>query len=672
LSCHQIVSRANVQADFQVALAGNPNVGKSAIFNRLTGLTAITANYPGKTVELNIGVAKHKNRRITIVDLPGSYGLDTVSEDQRVAKEALLFEHFAAVVLVIDATNLERNLYQALQLIDLCLPMVIALNLVDCAARKGILVDAGKLERILGVPVVPTIAITGQGLRQLLDAVVAVATGPHMPCQKKAAFAYAYSEMLEGFRETVRAFGKLTDTILPREFHLRLIEGDAELEAALQSTPEGRKTVQLARTLRRAIEIKEDQPAQLVFSRERQRVAQQVAEEVTRPIKLREGAALLGRHYAVWPPTAIPMMFGVIAGTFGFMFLAGGFLSDLVSGIWGSFVSPTLQAIAYSILPNATLARIFLWGFDAGVLAALSVGVPFVLTFYLVLAILEDTGYLQNIAYLTDSLMRKLGLHGRAVIPLIMGLGCNVPAIMATRVLTTRRERLLASALITMTPCSARIAVVLGAVAYFVGWQYALAVFLIDLAVIGLVGKALNLILQGESAGLVMEMFPFRIPSLRSIAKKTWVRFEGFAFVAFPFVTLGSLFLGALYEFGFLNTLAQFSGPAMYAALGLPAVASIALLLGILRKELTLQLLVALAVMQYGASAHNLTAFMSPIQLFVFAVVVTLYFPCVATMSALGKELGWKSTGAIMGGTVGIAIVIGAISFHLLSFLRLV
>jgi len=672
LPCHDVTANAKVQADLQIALAGNPNVGKSAIFNRLTGLTAITANYPGKTVELNVGIAKVRNRRLAIVDLPGSYGLDPVSEDQHVAKEALLFEDFAAVAVVIDATNLERNLYQALQLIDLGLPVVIALNLVDCAARKGIAVDANRLARILGVPVIATVAITGQGLKQLMDSVVTEATTPRTPSQRKRQFEYSYSGMVEGFRETIQSFGKLTDARrLPPEFHSRLIEGDAELEAALQSTPQGRRAMELARTLRTAIEIKEGQPAQLVFTRERQRVAHEIAEEVARPIKLREGAALLSRHYVVWPPTAIPLMFGVIIGTFAFMFFAGGFLSDLIGGLWGSFVSPVLQLAAYSIFPNKILARMFLWGVDAGILAALSVGVPFVLTFYFVLAILEDTGYLGNLAYLTDNLMRKLGLHGRSIIPLIMGLGCNVPAIMATRVLTTRRERLLASTLVTLTPCSARIAVVLGTVAFLVGWQYALVVFLIDLAVIGLIGKALNLMLPGESAGLVTEMFPFRVPSFRSILKKTWFRFKAFVFVALPVVTIGSVFLGGLYELGLLNALAEFSGPAMYVVLGLPPVAGIALLLGILRKELTLQLLVALAVMQYGASAHSLTAFMSPIQLFVFAVVVTLYFPCVATMSVLARELGWKSTGAIMGGTVGIAVVIGTISFHALGFLQL-
>lgn len=672
MSCHKAPVLGNTKVDFQIALAGNPNVGKSAIFNRFTGLTAITANYPGKTVELNVGTANYRKYRFAVVDLPGTYGLDAVSEDQSVAKDALLFEHYAAVVIVLDAANLERNLYQALQIIDLGLPVVIALNLVDYAARKGIVVDTSKLEQILGVPIVPTVAITGQGLRKLLDTIITVAVAPFKSEKGGIKLAYSHSELVEGFCEAFKDSDDLAPARpLPARFQRRLIEGDAEIEATLQGTATGRKAIEVAKALRTAIELKENESSQVFFCRERQRIAHEIAEEVTRPIKMREEAALLSRHYAVWPPTAIPLMFGVITGVFAFMFFVGGFLSDMIGRLWTSFVSPELQVAAFWMLRNQIAARIALWGVDGGILAALSVGVPYVLTFYILLAILEDTGYLGNVAYITDSVMRKIGLHGRSVIPLIMGLGCNVPAIMATRVLTSRRERLLASTLVTLTPCSARIAVVLGAVAYLVGWQYAVVVFLIDLAVIGAIGKALNLVMPGESEGLIMEMFPFRIPSLRSILDKTWFRFKAFVFVAFPVVAFGSMFLGGLYELGLLNALTNISGPALYAVLGLPPVAVIALLLGILRKELTLQLLVALAVMQYGASAHNLTVFMSPAQLFVFAVIVTLYFPCVATMSVLKREMGWKSTAAIVAGDVGIALIIGGALFHLLTAIQL-
>jgi ferrous iron transport protein B len=209
----------------------------------------------------------------------------------------------------------------------------------------------------------------------------------------------------------------------------------------------------------------------------------------------------------------------------------------------------------------------------------------------------------------------------------------------------------------------------MAAVGYFAGWQYALAIFGIDLAVIGAAGWLLNKMLPGKASGLVMEMFTFRRPRASTILKRTWFRFKTFMQLALPMIIVGSMVLGALYETGYLQTLLAPVNPVMYMLLGLPAVASICLVLGILRKELTLQLLIALAAMQYGPSASNLLLFMRPLQLFVFGLVVTLYFPCIATMSVLGRELGWKSTIVIMVSTIGIAMLIGAVAYRALPAL---
>jgi len=301
-------------------------------------------------------------------------------------------------------------------------------------------------------------------------------------------------------------------------------------------------------------------------------------------------------------------------------------------------------------------------------LAWLSVGLPYVLTFYIVLSLLEDTGYLNSIAFLTDNIMHKLGLHGRAIIPLLTGAGCNVPAIMGTRVLTTKRERVLASTLIVLVPCSARTAVILGAVANFAGWLYAAFIFAFEAALIGLVGLGLHRLLPGESSGLVMEMFPFRVPSGSAIVKKTWFRFKDFAYVAFPIVTLGSLAMGALYETKLLWAIVDPMQPVVLGLLGLPAVAGVTLILGILRKELTLELLVALAIVQYGATAQNLLVFMTPLQILVFALVVTIYIPCVATVAVLGRELGWRNALFIMAFTITLALIIGGIAYRLLPY----
>jgi ferrous iron transport protein B len=285
------------------------------------------------------------------------------------------------------------------------------------------------------------------------------------------------------------------------------------------------------------------------------------------------------------------------------------------------------------------------------------------------LSLIEDSGYLNSIAFLSDNIMHKFGLHGRAIIPILTGAGCNVPAIMGTRVLTTKRERVLASALIILVPCSARTAVILGAVANFVGWIYAVLIFLVELGLIAVVGWGLHKILPGESSGLVMEMFPFRVPLPSAVLRKTWFRFKDFAFVAFPIVTLGSLVLGALYETGYLWAIAQPIGPIVQGLLGLPAVAGICLILGVLRKELTLELLVALAIAQYGSGAQNLLNFMTPLQIFIFALVVTIYIPCVATVAVLGKELGWKNAIVLMLFTIVLAILVGGIAYRIIPYL---
>jgi len=220
-----------------------------------------------------------------------------------------------------------------------------------------------------------------------------------------------------------------------------------------------------------------------------------------------------------------------------------------------------------------------------------------------------------------------------------------------------------------LVPCSARTAVILGAVASFVGWTYALLIYVIELMLIGMVGWGLHRLLPGESSGLVMEMFPFRFPSTSVILKKTWFRFRDFAYVAFPVVTVGSLALGALYETGYLSAIAEPLSPVIYGVLGLPAVAGICLILGILRKELTLELLVALAIAGgYGSGAQNLLAFMTPL---VFALVVTIYIPCVATVAVLGKELGWRNAFFIMVFTIVLAIVVGGIAYRVVPYLGL-
>jgi ferrous iron transport protein B len=360
----------------------------------------------------------------------------------------------------------------------------------------------------------------------------------------------------------------------------------------------------------------------------------------------------------------------VVLGTvFATLFYVGDILSRLVSEGWAAFIAPPIHSVVFALFGDGVIGKIILWGPDAGIQAALSVGIPYVMVFYLMLAILEDSGYLNSVAFLTDRVMHKVGLHSRAVIPLVAGAGCSVPAIVGTRVLTTMRERMIASTLVVLIPCSARTAVIMGAVALFVGWQAALLVYGVVFLVIAVSGFGLNKLMPGEATGLVMEVFPFRMPSLKSVAKKTWFRLKEFLFVATPIMLVGSVVLGALYETDALWYLTGPLSPVVEGWLGLPAVAGLALVFAVLRKELALQLIVALAIVQFGQGADSLLSFMSPSQIVTYAIVNTLYIPCLATFSVLGRELGWRRTAVIAVFTVAVAVIAGGLVHHGLTLI---
>jgi ferrous iron transport protein B len=278
--------------------------------------------------------------------------------------------------------------------------------------------------------------------------------------------------------------------------------------------------------------------------------------------------------------------------------------------------------------------------------------------------VLEDTGYLNSVAFLTDRVMHRLGLHGRAVIPLITAAGCNVPAIMSTRMLTTRRERIVTSTLIMLVPCSAITSIIIGGVSRYAGWGYALAVYVILFALIVVTGLVLNRILPGETSGLVMEVFPYRRPSVRVVLSKTWSRFKEFLYIATPLMIAGSFVLGFLYTMGWITKLEGPLHPLMESWLGLPAMAGVALVFGFVRKEMALEMLVLFAV---GTSTASLGDFMTPQQIFVFALVTAIYIPCIATFAVLWREMGWRVTLAVSFFTITLALLLGGAANFLIK-----
>ncbi len=666
------IEKIRKETSFTIALVGNPNVGKSTVFNHLTGLGAVTANYPGKTVTLNVGVAEYQDVSIGIIDLPGTYSLGSVSEDQFVARQEILEGHANVVVVIVDATNLERNLYMVLQLIDLGFPVVVACNLMDLAAKHNICVYTDKLSEYLGVPVIPMTATTGEGIEKLVETCIGIVNHSVIMAPKLPAYGKDIMDHIEELAVIIsRQLKNNPYGLSARALAILILEQDEEFVNYLAADKYGAAVLNKAELIFREIERTHGEKPAIRLARERHGYEGFLADKVQQI-----GVCQVSLPTKLWrlslkPVTGLPILLAGLFAVFLVMYFLGGYLSAGFDALWVRFISPYIKFLVHAIFGHNTIANTILWGVDAGIQAALAVGIPYILTFYIMLAFLEDTGYLNSIAFLTDSLMHKVGLHGRSIIPIIAGAGCNVPAILGTRVLTTRREKIIACTLITLVPCSARTAIIMGAVAFFVGWQWALAIYLINFLIGILVGRTMAIFLPGQSSGLVMEMFPFRMPKLATVLKKTWYRFKEFLLVAIPIIAVGSLVLGSLYETKYLWYLTRPMSFIIENWLGLPAIAGICLLFGILRKELALQLLLALAIVQYGPNVQNLLNFMNKQQIFIFGLVTTLYIPCIAAISVLVKELGWKTAVLITLFTITLAVVVGGLANQALNIFHL-
>jgi ferrous iron transport protein B len=556
-----------------------------------------------------------------------------------------------------------------LQFLELDYPMVLAMNVMDVAKKEGRSIDLVRLSEILGVPIVPTVANRGEGLDELIVEAARVARDKVMPSPGDISFGHDIEVLIDDLIQAMEARELCDPYDLPRRaMAILLLEGDTEFIELAASMEGWQPVLDLAVELRDRIEADHGQPAGTRIAGERHALAGLITDEVE-TVEVREKRRLGKRLWGLTtrPLTGGPILVAVLAIIFVMMFFVGDTLATFMSETWATYIEPPIEEFLIGVFGDNGFSKTLLWA-AKGFEAALTVGIPYVLVFYLMLAFLEDTGYLNSVAFLTDAVMHKFGLHGRAIIPIVAGAGCNVPAIVGTRVLTTMRERIVAGTLIVLVPCSARTAVIFGAVAFYSGWQAALALYAILLMVWVAVGLGLNQVMPGQSTGLVMEMFPFRMPHLKTIFKKTWFRFKAFVYMAVPILIVGSVILGALYELDWLQKLSGPLSPVVEGWMGLPAVAGLTLIMGILRKELALQLLVALAIVEAGVDVeNNLLVIMDKGQLFVFALVTAIYIPCAATIAALARELTWKRASIIMAGTIVLAVFMGGIAHRVIE-----
>jgi ferrous iron transport protein B len=541
----------------KILLMGNPNVGKSVIFSRLTGVHVIASNYPGTTIGYTRGFMKLGDEMVEVIDVPGTYTLEPTSEAEEIALEMLAGGDL--VINVVDATNLERNLYLTLQLAERNVPLIVALNMWDDTKHRGINIDLDKLREMLGMPVIPTVAVTGQGIKELVDN-IPEARLPHHPARSHD--------------ERWVAVGNIVEQV--------------QLITHRHHTWRERLSDATAKPFSGAI------------------IALAVLASAFLVIRF-IGESLIG--YVLDPLFNILWVPVVLR------------LSSLMGG------SGLLHNIVLGHITGGEVDFVQSFGLlTSGLYVPLAMVLPYIISFYLVLGLLEDTGYLPRLGVLMDTVLHRLGLHGYAIIPSLLGFGCNVPAIMATRILESKRERFIAATLISIAiPCAALQAMIIGLVGEH-GGQYVAMVYGTLLVAWIVLGLILNRLVKGFSPELLIEIPPYRLPAWRTVLQKLWMRAYGFLAEAIPIILGAILVINILYFLGVFTAIADFTAPVVTGILGLPKEAVTALVIGFLRKDVALGMLAPLAL--------------SAEQLVIGSVVLAMLFPCIATFVVLLRELG--------------------------------
>ncbi len=628
-----------VNRPLQIALIGQPNCGKSTLFNHLVGYKANTSNLPGTTVEYLRSEAMVGGQHLEIIDLPGTYSLVPLDEAEAQTRNFLVSESIDAVLNVVDASLLSRSLELTLQMLELNVPVVLCLNMMDEARRKGIDIDVDALSEKLGIPVVPTVAVRGTGVQEAISATIRAAREALQPAP------IPYSADVEA---AIRQVSDQAGTDNARLLAIKLLEGDPYFRNRATHQRPGLESAIAA--AQKTIQETRGRAADQVISAERHAQAMEIFESaatVGQPIRtLRDhlDRVLMHRTFGLLALAAI------LYGLFVFVFKVG---SAIETPLYGLFYQ-LIERLGLHLSPDG-LAFAALSGLIEGVGGGLAIVLPFLVPFLLGLALLEDVGYLPRAGYLADGLMHRIGLHGKSVIPFILGYGCSVPAVMATRILENKRDRFITAMLAIMVPCVARTTVIYGLVGYFIGPHLAFALYIINIVVIALTGKILTKMLPSVTPGLILEIPSYKVPSLRVIGAKMWMRIREFLRYAMPILVVGSIVLSILEHFDVSRFLNAVVSPITWS-LGLPLAVGVPLVFGVFRKELSLVMLFsALGTMQVATV-------LSSGQMFVFALFTLFYIPCVATIAVLHREFGTLRTALVIVTTTGIALVTGLIA----------
>lgn len=627
-----------------IIFLGQPNSGKSTLFNAIAGHKALTSNFPGTSLKHTHSEVKIEGRIFNVVDLPGAYSLNPSELAEKVVLSHLFQEKPDLIINVVDASVLGRSLELTLELLEIGYPMIMALNMVDLAEKKGVRIDPGRLEKKLGLRVIPTVAAHGRGLKQLLDA--AFFCLDH-PCPTPAP---RWSGDVE--EEVARLAEKLPAAVVvagnPRFTAIKLLEANQTfcLEVLGESEPALKNELDQAKK-----RIEERRRAQVyeVVSAERHHLALKLGEDSSR---VRRGKALGWEQRVdsiiMHPFFGYPILVLIFLAFFFLIFKIGGPLE-------GWLLAPLARL---RVLLGGWLGTGLIFHLADGLLQGIGGGAAIVLPYFIpllfLMAFLEDLGYLARAGFLLDTFMHRIGLHGKSVSPFILGFGCNVPAVLSTRILESPRDRTITSLLIPFIPCSARTTVILALVAFYLGPVWALGFYFFNILIIALVGKALSFFFKDPSPGLILEIPSLKAPSLATMARKTYLELKSFVRFAWPLLVGGSVVLSLLQFLSLDRILNSALSPLVVRGLGLPQPLGITLVFGFLRKELSLIMM----LQALGVEYKNLLTVISREQILVFTVFVSFFIPCLSTFGILWKEGGKRTAFLSVGLSVTVAVAV--------------
>ncbi|MCQ2056212.1 MAG: ferrous iron transport protein B [archaeon] len=629
--------------EIQVSLIGQPNVGKSCLFSRLTGINVVSSNYPGTTVEFNEGTITVDKKIFHIHDLPGTYSLSPNSNDERTVIEMIRSRKSDIFIIVADATNPEPSLVLISEILELNLPLIIAFNKYDLAIKKYD-INIDKLSQIFEIPFIPVSSKTGEGINVLLNA---ISTGKARTSNYKVPY--------DGhIVECVKKIQNMNPTI-KWGTAIKFLEN---LDVSGINIPSDTKS-SIVNMQDKFMEI-HGESVNIHLARDRYGNAHIITTETIKRKNHGQTHVEKFSEMTINPLTGAPILALVLTLTLTCTIFLGGYLSELFDKVYSSTVEAILSNFEFT-----TVEKTLINGTSDGIKAVLELVIPYIMIFYIILGVLEDTGYMPRAVVLLDRMMHKIGLHGNGFIPMMIGFGCNVPAILATRSIRSQRERIILCSLICMAvPCSAQLAIIAGVTGRFAGYVWSFVIVSTLIIIGACIGLFLNKKLPHDPSYLAIELPELEFPKISNIIRKMWIRTNDFFKLAVPLLILGSVIIELLLQYDLLIKIVQPMSWITVSLLGLPATTIIAFITGIIRKEMAYGMLAILA------KSQDLTSFMLPHQFAIFGMVMATYFPCLAAIIALYHEFGIKHTFLVTASSMTVALIIGSGFNGILSVLN--